>query len=49
MASGGRNWKGLVLEGMKEMVVQRRQHAQGPGACCKAVTASLDFRTTLPL
>lgn len=49
MASGDRNWKGLVLEGMKEMVVQHRQRAQGLGACCKAVAASLDFRTTLPL
>lgn len=27
MASGDRNWKGLVLERMKEMVVQCRQRA----------------------
>lgn len=37
MASGGSTWKGLVMEGMKEMmVVQCRQHAQGPGAYSKA-------------
>ena len=36
VASGGSIWKGLVMEGMKEMIVQCRQHGQGLGAYCKA-------------
>lgn len=36
VASGGSTWKGLVIKGMKEMVVQCRQHAQGRLVYCKA-------------